>query len=151
MVNYPRTNYEMTEADLEAMLDACKPVPYMVMGGHAPSSPQENANRAWARLGEKMGFDPMTVQPVQGKGSRFFSAIPSETETQRTERLAQEAETRRLEEISTLAAEIADRQKRMDALLRVGTKRSSPYGEMCRDPDACAGKGYCPRDPTCGD
>jgi hypothetical protein len=26
-----------------------------------------------------------------------------------------------------------------------------PYGPMCRDPDLCAGKGYCPRDPTCGD
>ena len=28
---------------------------------------------------------------------------------------------------------------------------SAPYGKMCRDPKACAGKGYCPRDPTCGD
>ena len=27
----------------------------------------------------------------------------------------------------------------------------APYGEMCRDPDLCWGKGYCPRDPTCGD
>jgi hypothetical protein len=26
-----------------------------------------------------------------------------------------------------------------------------PYGEWCRDPAACAGKGYCPLDPTCGD
>ena len=25
------------------------------------------------------------------------------------------------------------------------------YGEWCRDPAACAGKGYCPHDPTCGD
>lgn len=23
------------------------------------------------------------------------------------------------------------------------------YGEMCRDPKICAGKGYCPRDPSC--
>lgn len=44
---YPRTNYEMTEADLEAIMSACKPVRYMVIGGHEPSSPQENANRAW--------------------------------------------------------------------------------------------------------
>lgn len=34
---------------------------------------------------------------------------------------------------------------------RAEARRSSPYGEMCRDPDVCAGKGYCPRDPTCGD
>ena len=25
------------------------------------------------------------------------------------------------------------------------------YGEMCRDPKICAGKGYCPRDPNCAD
>ncbi len=25
------------------------------------------------------------------------------------------------------------------------------YGEMCRDPKACAGKGYCPRDPACSE
>lgn len=25
------------------------------------------------------------------------------------------------------------------------------YGEWCRKPAACAGKGYCPLDPTCGD
>lgn len=27
----------------------------------------------------------------------------------------------------------------------------SPYGEWCRDPELCKGKGYCPRDPNCGD
>lgn len=26
-----------------------------------------------------------------------------------------------------------------------------PYGEWCRNPEACKGKGYCPLDPTCGD
>ena len=26
-----------------------------------------------------------------------------------------------------------------------------PYGDWCRDPQACDGKGYCPLDPTCGD
>lgn len=31
------------------------------------------------------------------------------------------------------------------------TGDKSPYGEWCRDPYACANKGYCPRDPTCGD
>lgn len=30
-------------------------------------------------------------------------------------------------------------------------RRTAPYGEMCCDPDLCKGKGYCPRDPTCGD
>ena len=29
--------------------------------------------------------------------------------------------------------------------------KSAAYGEWCRDPKLCAGKGYCPRDPNCGD
>ena len=31
------------------------------------------------------------------------------------------------------------------------SRKDAPYGEWCRKPDACAGKGYCPLDPTCGD
>jgi len=65
--------YEMTEEDLNAILDACKPVPYMVFGGRAPRSPQENTNDAWKVLGKRMGFDHMTVKPT-GRGNRFFYA-----------------------------------------------------------------------------
>ena len=68
-----RHDFEMTEADLETLFEAMKPVPYMVFGGHAPSSPQENANEAWKALGARMGFKHMTVRP-NGKGDRFFSA-----------------------------------------------------------------------------
>lgn len=69
-----RREFEMTEADMKEILDACKPVVYMVIGGMPPKSPQENANDAWCRLGNKMGFDGMTVQPVSGKDDRFFTA-----------------------------------------------------------------------------
>ena len=69
--------YEMTQADLDKILDACKPVRYMVVGGVMPSTPQENANAAWAELGSRMGFDHMSVKPVSGKGDRFFTAVPS--------------------------------------------------------------------------
>ena len=69
-----RQEYEMTEADLAALLDACKPVPYMVIGGVEPPTPQQNANRAWRALGAKMGFRWDTVRPVAGKGQRFFTA-----------------------------------------------------------------------------
>ena len=67
------TEFEMTQEDLDAILEACKPVPYMIVGGHPPRSQQENANAAWARLGGKMGFHPMTVRP-SSKGQRFFTA-----------------------------------------------------------------------------
>ena len=71
-----RKEFEMTEEQLAALLDACKPVPYFAVGGSygEPSSPQENANRAWEQLGSELGFKHMTVEPVPGKGQRFFTA-----------------------------------------------------------------------------
>lgn len=115
---YPRTEYEMTEDDLAELMEACKPVPAMMIGGYMPDSPQENANRAWQRLGEKMGFDSMSVQPIAGKGTRFFTAIPSETEEARQERLACEAEEKRLADIDRLQSEIAERQEQLGVLTR---------------------------------
>jgi aromatic ring-opening dioxygenase catalytic subunit (LigB family) len=73
-----RREYEMTKDQLRKMLDACKPVPAMYLSGGVPMfpSPQENANRAWASLGDELGFNPATVQPVPGKGHHFFTADP---------------------------------------------------------------------------
>ena len=104
----PRVEYEMSKEDLEALLEACRSVPYMIVGGYAPFSPQENANAAWARLGEKMGFDHMTVRP--GNSQRKFSAVPSETEAQREARMAREVEEKRAADIAQLKSEIAERQ-----------------------------------------
>ena len=91
---YPRTVYEMTKEDLAELLEACKPVPYIVVGTYAPQSPQYRANDAWARLGKKMEFDSTTVQPISGKSQRFFTAIPAEPEDQRKARLQNEEEQR---------------------------------------------------------
>ena len=82
MTNQPKTkimnrqNYEMTTSDLESLIAASKPVKMMMLQCGTPQSPQENANAAWKRLGDRMGFDHMTVRPT-GKGDRFFSAISS--------------------------------------------------------------------------
>lgn len=69
--------FKMTEAQLEKLLDACKPTVCIMVGSYTPPSPQENANRAWAILGEEMGFQPMTVRPIAGKSDRHFTAVPS--------------------------------------------------------------------------
>ena len=69
-----RQEFEMTDEELREILDASQPVPYLIIGGHAPESPQECANRAWQRLGEKRGFIWDSAQPVSGKGQRFFTA-----------------------------------------------------------------------------
>jgi hypothetical protein len=68
-----RKEFEMSEADHAALLEACRPVPYLVFGGVGPESQQDRANRAWARLGDKMGFAAMTVEP-SSKGQRWFTA-----------------------------------------------------------------------------
>ena len=70
--------FEMTQEDLDGLLDASKPVPYMVAGGMVPRSPQQNANDAWEALGRRMGFDHMTVQPIRGKSMLFFTAESEE-------------------------------------------------------------------------
>lgn len=68
-----RIDFEMTEAQLQTLMEACRPVPLIAIHCGMPASPQERANAAWAKLGKVMGFDPMTVRPT-GKGDRFFSA-----------------------------------------------------------------------------
>ena len=37
------------------------------------------------------------------------------------------------------------------AVARIKKTERRPYAEWCRKPEACAGKGYCPLDPSCGD
>ena len=69
-----RKEFTMTQDQLNKLLDAYKPVPYMVIGGIPPRSPQENTNAAWATLGKELGFDAMTVKPVVGKGYKVFTA-----------------------------------------------------------------------------
>jgi len=68
-----RKNYEMTQEQLDKLLEASKPVPMVALNCGMPRSPQERANSVWEALGEELGFDYMTVKP-NGKGDRFFSA-----------------------------------------------------------------------------
>ena len=69
-----RKEFCLTEQEFEDLVKACRPVRYIVVGGSAPRSPQENANDAWCLLGTKHGFDGMTAQPVEGKSERYFTA-----------------------------------------------------------------------------
>ena len=68
-----RKQFEMTQEQLETIMEACRPVALIALNSGMPSSPQENANRAWEALGKELGFKHMTVKP-NGKGDRFFSA-----------------------------------------------------------------------------
>lgn len=69
-----RREFEMSEEQLARLLEASKPVPYLVIGGVPPASPQQNANAAWQALGRELGFDWTTVRPLSGRGQRAFTA-----------------------------------------------------------------------------
>ena len=73
-----RKEFTMTDEQFNKLIDACKPVPYIIVGGIAPRSQQENANAAWAELGVEMGFKPMTAKPVPGKDEKVFTAVTIE-------------------------------------------------------------------------
>lgn len=115
---YPRTNYQMTDNQLDTLMDACKPVACIMVGDYAPSNPQENANNAWTNLGEEMGFDGSTVQPRQGFDTKHFSAIPSETETetQKALRIAKEAAKKDFDELVNLEALLVTTGNRISEL-----------------------------------
>jgi len=113
---YPRTNYEMTQDDMNALLDAMKSTPMIMLNCGSQRSVQEKANAAWARLGEKMGFDSDTAQPT-GKGDRFFSAIPSETELHKTERIAREIEDEKRATVKKLEGDIKALQDKLSGIL----------------------------------
>lgn len=113
----PRTEYEMTEHDLNEILDACKATPVMFLSGGTPmgSSPQENANTAWKRLGDKMGFDHMTVRPVSGKGQCHFTAVPNETPEAKAERAEREAKEKKAQRMAELQQAIVDAAEAHDS------------------------------------
>jgi hypothetical protein len=69
-----RKEFEMTDAQREKLMAAMQPVPLIALQCGIPRSQQQNANDAWAALGAEMGFDPMTVRPIDGKSDRFFTA-----------------------------------------------------------------------------
>ena len=73
-----RKKFMITHDQVGVLLNASKPVPYMIIGGAEPRSPQENANYAWKSLGNELGFKWDTVQPIPGKGHRHFTAEVNE-------------------------------------------------------------------------
>ena len=68
-----RQEYTVTDEEFERLMEAAKPVPYLVIGGHAPRSPQENANVVWQEIAKKRGvvWDSIQSSP---KDIRIFTA-----------------------------------------------------------------------------
>ena len=69
-----KKEFQMSEDDLKELYECAKPVPYIIIAGRPPQSPQEKANAFWERLGKKMGFNSETARPVGGKPDGHFTA-----------------------------------------------------------------------------
>lgn len=80
-----RREYELTDEQYLTILEASRSVPVMFTSGGTSigGSPQENANRAWERLGREMGFQYLTVEA--GRSKRHFTALPTPPPVPRAE------------------------------------------------------------------
>ena len=76
-----KKEYRMTQEDMNVILEAGQPAVCIALQCGAPQSRQEKANAAWAKLGEKMGFQPFTVRPSP-KGELFFTAEEVKDDTE---------------------------------------------------------------------
>lgn len=70
-----RKEFQLTTEQYVKLIEACRPVPLIMLQCGMPRSAQEHANDAWCALGKELGFDGMTVEGSP-KGDRFFTAVP---------------------------------------------------------------------------
>lgn len=77
-----RRRYDMTPEQQDTLLKACRPTPVMYLSGgqRMGPTPQENANAAWRKLGNELGFKWDTVRPIPGDCDRHFTAEPVDDE-----------------------------------------------------------------------
>ena len=70
-----RHAYRMAEDEYSGLLKASESVPYIVVGGMGPISPQERANTWWQGLAKTHHFIWDSVRP-HGSDPRSFTAMP---------------------------------------------------------------------------
>lgn len=75
-MNTEFAEYELADTEYQELLDASKPVPYMVFCGMEPTSPRERAERIWQRLSKERGIDWRTIGPSQKADRKCFRAKP---------------------------------------------------------------------------
>lgn len=75
-----RKEYTMKMADYDKFTEASLPMPVMAIGNFTFPTTQENINRAWENLGNKMGFDGTTALSSE-QNPLNFTAIPNDIKT----------------------------------------------------------------------
>jgi hypothetical protein len=70
-----RKAFEMTQEQFQTLIGSMKGTPVMMVGEvDLGRSAQENANDAWKALGQELGFQWDTVDPIPGKAAWHFTA-----------------------------------------------------------------------------
>lgn len=79
-----KQEYELTQEQLDRLIEASKPVPYLIFGGIALTNPQEYANIAWAEIAEYHKVQIYSITPSP-KGIKFFTATPIDVDKKNNE------------------------------------------------------------------
>lgn len=67
--------YKMTDEEFQAIMDISKDkTPVIFVGVWLGLGKQERANKFWEEMGKKHSFEYMTVRPIDGKSSHYFTA-----------------------------------------------------------------------------
>jgi hypothetical protein len=68
--------YELTEKEFQELVDASKPVPYIIVGGRAPMSPYERAMLVWDKVAKRVNCERDTIEAYDKNNLRMFKAMP---------------------------------------------------------------------------
>ena len=68
--------YRMTDDELNMLMNASKPVPYLVFGGIEPRSPRDNAMDVWRTVAARVGCDVDSIEPAETGDNHEFNARP---------------------------------------------------------------------------
>lgn len=68
--------YRMTDPELNELMEASKPVPYMVFGGIEPRSPRDNAMDVWRKVAARVGCDVDSIDSAGTGDDHDFKARP---------------------------------------------------------------------------
>lgn len=69
-------NYRLTHEELAEIIEASKPVPYMVIGGVEPQSPRDKVMAIWRRVAERVGCDVDSIDKGTTGDLHDFIARP---------------------------------------------------------------------------
>ena len=72
--------YRLTDEELDEIMEASKPVLYMVVGGVGPRSPQEKVMDVWRKIAVRVNCDVESIGPADSGDYHDFKAEPLTTE-----------------------------------------------------------------------